>query len=54
MENLNAKEIANQLELSTKTVDFHRRNLLEKMQVDTLVELFRLLQHSDKADDGSQ
>ena len=38
----NAKEIGNRLKLSTKTVDFHRRNLLDKMQVDSLVELARI------------
>jgi FixJ family two-component response regulator len=35
----NAKEIGNRLKLSTKTIDFHRRNLLDKMGVDSLVEL---------------
>ncbi len=40
----NAKEIANRLDLSTKTVDFHRRNLLEKMEVENVVELSRLTQ----------
>ncbi|MEO8494041.1 MAG: response regulator [Planctomycetota bacterium] len=35
----NAKEIGNRLQLSTKTVDFHRRNMLDKMGVDSLVEL---------------
>jgi two-component system, LuxR family, response regulator FixJ len=39
LDGANAKEISNRLKLSTKTVDFHRRNLLEKMQVDSLVEL---------------
>ncbi|MDA1050858.1 MAG: response regulator [Planctomycetota bacterium] len=39
----NTKEIGNRLSLSTKTVDFHRRNLLEKMQVDSLVELARIV-----------
>ena len=41
------------LEISEKTVDFHRRNLLEKMQVDTVVELARLVEfvkHSKTAD----
>ena len=38
----NAKEIGNRLKLSTKTVDFHRRNLLDKMGVDSLVELARI------------
>lgn len=35
----NAKEIGNRLKLSTKTVDFHRRNMLDKMGADSLVEL---------------
>ncbi len=39
----NAKEIGNRLKLSTKTVDFHRRNFMEKMQVDTLVELAQIV-----------
>jgi len=49
LEGLNAKEIAHRLNISTKTVDFHRRNLLEKMQVETLVELSRLVQDSGPA-----
>lgn len=43
LEGKNAKEIANRLDLSTKTVDFHRRNLLEKMGVENVVELARLV-----------
>jgi FixJ family two-component response regulator len=41
----NTKEIASQLKLSTKTVDFHRRNLFEKMSVENVVGLSRLLQN---------
>jgi RNA polymerase sigma factor (sigma-70 family) len=47
----NTKEIAKQLKLSTKTVDFHRRNLLEKMGVDNVVELSRLLQNLSERED---
>jgi FixJ family two-component response regulator len=43
LEGKNAKEIAYRLVLSTKTVDFHRRNLLEKMGVENVVELSRLV-----------
>ena len=39
LDGANAKEIGNRLKLSTKTVDFHRRNLLDKMEVDSLVGL---------------
>jgi len=39
LDGANAKEIGNRLKLSTKTVDFHRRNLLDKMGVDSLVGL---------------
>ena len=37
----NARSISHILGISEKTVDFHRRNVLEKMQVPTLVELCR-------------
>ncbi|MBC8356796.1 MAG: response regulator transcription factor [Planctomycetes bacterium] len=39
----NAKEIGNRLKLSTKTVDFHRRNMLDKMRVDSLLELAQIV-----------
>ena len=39
-----AKSIAEDLGISEKTVDFHRRNLLEKMQVGTVVELGRMVE----------
>lgn len=39
----NAKEIGNRLKLSTKTVDFHRRNLMDKMHVDSLLELAQIV-----------
>jgi FixJ family two-component response regulator len=38
-----AQRIGNQLKLSTKTVDFHRRNLLDKMHVDSIVELAKVV-----------
>ena len=37
------------LDISEKTVDFHRRNLLEKMQVDTVVELGRLVEFVERS-----
>lgn len=38
------KQIAYELGISQKTVDFHRANILEKVQVHSVVELVRLLQ----------
>ena len=38
-----ARFISERLGISEKTVDFHRRNLLEKMQVGTVVELGRMI-----------
>ena len=38
-----AQRIGNQLQLSTKTVDFHRRNMLDKMQVNSIVELAKIV-----------
>ena len=38
-----AKQIANVLRISIRTVDFHRRNLLEKMNVDNVVQLTRMV-----------
>lgn len=43
LDGANAKEISNRLTLSTKTVDFHRRNMLDKMKVDSLVELAKIV-----------
>ena len=40
----NSKEIAGELAISSTTVDFHRRNLLEKMQVENFIELGRLIE----------
>ncbi len=37
------KTIAYELGISQKTVDFHRVNILEKMRVDSVVELVRLM-----------
>lgn len=42
VEGASARTIARELEISHKTVDFHRRNLLQKMGVNTVVELGRL------------
>lgn len=39
------KQIASTLGISTKTVDFHRRNVLEKMLVESVVELALLVDH---------
>ena len=39
----NARFISERLGISEKTVDFHRRNLLEKMQVGTVVEVGRMM-----------
>lgn len=38
------KAIARKLDLSTKTVEFHRRHILEKMEVSSVVELGRLFE----------
>jgi FixJ family two-component response regulator len=38
-----AKQIAKDLRISIRTVDFHRRNLLEKMKVDNVVQLTRMV-----------
>lgn len=38
------KEVASDLEISRKTVDFHRVRILEKMGVDSLVELVLMIQ----------
>ena len=38
------KLIAHELGISQKTVDFHRANILEKMEVGSVVELLQLLQ----------
>ena len=40
----NSKSIAKGLGISEKTVDFHRRNLLGKMEVGTMVELGRMIE----------
>lgn len=37
------KEIARRLEISAKTVEFHRANILKKMQAESVVELVRML-----------
>lgn len=38
-----AKQVARELGISVRTVDFHRRNLLEKMGLDNVVQLTRLM-----------
>jgi len=43
------KSIALELGISQKTVDFHRANVLEKIGVDSVVELVRLTQHAAPA-----
>jgi len=45
---LETKQIASQLAISPKTVFVHRARVLQKMEVDNLVELHRLVtaQHS--------
>lgn len=45
------KEIASELNISQKTVDFHRHNILQKMGVDSLVELVHMIH---KASLGSE
>jgi len=48
------KQIASELGLSRKTVDVHRSHIMMKMQVDSLVELARLVQiHGAGADEPS-
>lgn len=39
IQGLQAKQIAEQLNISTKTVDVHRHNLMKKLQVNSVVEL---------------
>ena len=39
------KTVAYELGISQKTVDFHRVHILEKMGVDSVVELVRLVQN---------
>lgn len=46
---LTAKSIGEKFSISEKTVDFHRRNLLEKMQVGTTVELGRMIEFIEDA-----
>ncbi|MHC4758401.1 MAG: response regulator transcription factor [Planctomycetota bacterium] len=41
------KAIAFELGISQKTVDFHRANILKKMNVDSVVELVRLLGNTE-------
>jgi len=41
------KEVAFDLGISQKTVDFHRAHVLEKLEVDSVVQLLRLLQKLD-------
>lgn len=37
------KEIAHQLNIGTKTVEYHRANLMEKVSADSLVDLIKLV-----------
>ena len=41
------KEVAYELGISQKTVDFHRAHVIEKMDVESVVQLLRLLQKLD-------
>ena len=38
-----SKEIAVELNISTKTVDFHRQHVMDKMKVDSIVKLVQLM-----------
>jgi len=40
------KVIAYELEISQKTVEHHRSNVMKKMQVDSVAELVKLLDHA--------
>ena len=55
VEGRNTRFISERLGISEKTVDFHRRNLLEKMKMGTVVELGRLVEFVErsKTADGS-
>ena len=48
VEGKNTKEIAQILDIRPPTADFHRRNLLEKMQVENAVQLARLYEASKR------
>ena len=41
-----SKEISGKLEISIRTVDFHRRNILEKMHVSNTVQLLHLVENT--------
>ena len=43
MEGFTSKEISRKLQISVRTVDFHRRNILDKMQIDTPLQLARII-----------
>ena len=45
----NARFISERLGISEKTVDFHRRNLLKKMQVGTVAELGRMVEFPERS-----
>jgi DNA-binding CsgD family transcriptional regulator len=38
-----SKQISNSLDISIRTVDFHRRNLLMKMSVDNVLQLNQIV-----------
>ena len=44
------KMIANQLEISLRTVESRRHNVIEKLQVKSLAELVRLVVEIQRAD----
>ena len=37
------KQIASEMQISAKTVDFHRKNILDKFEVDDSLKLIRLI-----------
>ncbi len=43
MQGKTSKQIARELVISVRTVDFHRRNILEKMSIDNPIQLARLV-----------
>ena len=47
------KVIANDLEISPKTVEMHRANLMKKLHVSSLADLVRLVLHAEPSRDDS-
>lgn len=46
---LQNKAIANELSLSVKTIEIHRHNVLSKLEVQTLVEVYQLTENAKSA-----